>query len=709
MADGDGAPRRRRSRVNVEMGIFLNDAGLLCSKPTNGIGKNEADSGRRLRCLAARRHKQRQAEGSGERGGPKMEPRRRPHPPGGPAGSAAGGPMAAAPGAASATGAQQTSGSRIENNLAPPRRQQPQQPPPPPGYASYAGGSSSSGNANATNSSGTTGTLPQAGDGPPDLVRESIESRYHKHHHAYEQQQPESPSKYSYVYGSHEDEEEESELSSSFEMDRMVRSQAREGVRGRYLNKGNGGMQQQQASSVAGATAVGGAGANNNPLSSPAASRRAPATHSAAVGPTPRAWGSDMNGGAGGVYGNSGRALTTPMVVRKPNADGSVGGGVTFAAPPQTAPRGGTATNKPPMYTPAGVALARNPHLNLNVTPNTAAAATSASGVAAAAASSSGGGADTSTGGDGSGRTRDAFSPATVQLARTLDNLMDDDDDDDNTDPDDDNDKDLAGTIRPGDGATIEPSPKRAVGTGSAIGGRGARGGGGSALDALAAAIHASPRRTAMLGDSSTIAATADLSLSSSSADPSPIRTVRGIGAAVGTGLEDWSSVYPYHQQQQNHSPQGRARQSGEMGGTQISFGAFSPPAKNQQPDQRAPQQDQAGSEGVGGGSVQQEHHRTRSSDSPDTEMTQLQHQFNRLGQQPNAAPPQQYPGPHRGWMGGQSPNIFSQSPVPPGTGMFGAAGATFMQDPRQVGMSPMNIPPLPSGIMVSCAPTATV
>ena len=216
-----------------------------------------------------------------------------------------------------------------------------------------------------------------------------------------------------------------------------------------------------------------------NPLSSPAASRRTRGAASAAVGPTPKALGSDRNGSGSGVYGNSGigggsgaggLALTTPVVVRKPNADGSV----AFAAPPQTAPRGGTASNKLPMYTPAGVALARNPHLNLNVTPNTAAAATSASGIASAAAASSGGDADTSTS-DGTGRTRDAFSPATVQLARTLDNLMDDDDDDD-ADADDSNDTDFGGTVRPANGATIQPSPQRAVGAGNAIRGRGAVG-----------------------------------------------------------------------------------------------------------------------------------------------------------------------------------------------------------------------------------------
>ena len=630
----------------------------------------------------------------------KMEPRRRPHPPGGPTGSAVGGPRAA-PGAAAASGT-------IGNNLAPP----PQQPPPPPGYASYAGSSGNTRSVNNITSTNNGGTLPQAGDGPPDLVRENAESQYQEHYYHYhnqQQQQPESPSKYS--YGSQEDEAEESELSSSFEMDRMMRGQGREGVRGSYLNKGGGGKQQQQSSLTAAATAAG-SGVVMNPLSSPAASRRTRGAASAAVGPTPKASGSDRNGGRSGVYGNSGigvgggaagLALTTPVVVRKPNADGSVGGGVAFAAPPQTAPRGGTATNKLPMYTPAGVALARNPHLNLNVTPNTAAAATSASGVAVAAAASSGGGADTSTG-DGTGRTRDAFSPATVQLARTLDNLMDDDDDDD-ADADDSNDTDVGGTVRPANGATIEPSPQRAVGAGNATRGRGAAGGGGSALDALAAAIHASPRRTAMLGDNSTIAAAADLSLSSSSADPSPIRTVRGIGAAVGTGLEDWSSVYPYYQQQhhqQNQSPQGRAHYGADADGPQISFGAFSPPAKNQQPDQQSLQQDQSSSsKGVGGGSGQQDHQRSRSSDSPDAEMTQLQQQFNQLGQ-PSAAPPQQYPGPHRGWIGGQSPNFFGQSTVPPGAGIFGGAGASLMQDPRQAGMSPMNIPPLPSGIMVS-------
>ena len=470
-------------------------------------------------------------------------------------------------------------------------------------------------------------------------------------------------------------------------------------------------QQQQQSSLVAAATAAG-SGTDMNPLSSPAASRRTRGAASAAVGPTPKALGSDRNGIGSGVYGNSGigggsgaggLALTTPVVVRKPNADGSV----AFAAPPQTAPRGGTASNKLPMYTPAGVALARNPHLNLNVTPNTAAAATSFSGVASTAAASSGGGADTSTG-DSTGRTRDAFSPATVQLARTLDNLMDDDDDDDDADADDNNDTNVGGMVRSVNGDTIEPSPQRAVGAGNAIRGRGATDGGGSALDALAAAIHASPRRAAVLGDNSTIAATADLSLSSSSADPSPIRTVRGIGAAVGTGLEDWSSVYPYYQQQQqqqqqNQSPQGRAHYGADAGGPQMSFGAFSPPAKNQELDHQSLQQNQSSSsaEGVGGGSGQQEHQRSRSSDSPDAEMTQLQQQFKQLGQ-PSAAPPQQYPGPHRGWMGGQSPNIFGQSPVPPGAGILGGAGASFMQDPRQAGMSPMNMPPLPSGIMVS-------
>lgn len=576
----------------------------------------------------------------------------------------------AAPGAPGASAA-------IDNTLAPPP-----QPPPPPGYASsYADNSNSGNNADTNNG----GTLPQAGNGPPDLVREKVESQYQKHNYQ-QQQQPESPSKYS--YGSQEDEAEESELSSSFEMERMMRSQAREGVRGRYLNRERGGMQQQrqeeETSSLAAAAATAaGSAAGMNPLSSPAASRRTRGAASAAVGPTPKASGSGMNGGRSGVYGN----------------------GVAFAAPPQTAPRGGTASHKLPMYTPAGVALARNPHLNLNVTPNTAAAATSASGIASAAAASSGGDADTSTG-DGTGRTRDAFSPATVQLARTLDNLMDDDDDDD-ADADDSNDTDFGGTARPANGTTIQPSPQRAVGAGNAIRGRGAVGGGGSALDALAAAIHASPRRAAVLGDNSTIAATADLSLSSSSADPSPIRTVRGIGAAVGTGLEDWSSVYPYYQQQQqqqqqNQSPQGRAHYGADAGGPQMSFGAFSPPAKNQELDHQSLQQNQSSSsaEGVGGGSGQQEHQRSRSSDSPDAEMTQLQQQFKQLGQ-PSAAPPQQYTGPHRGWMGGQSPNIFGQSPVPPGAGIFGGAGASFMEDPRQTGMSPMNIPPLPSGIMV--------
>ena len=629
-----------------------------------------------------------------------MEPRRRPHPPGGPTGSAVGRPRAA-PGAASAAHARAGI-----NNLAPPPQQQ--QPPPPPGYASYAGNNRNSGNASTNNS----GALPQAGDGPPDLERENDQPQYQKqyYHQQHQQQQPESPSKYS--YGSQEDEAEESELSSSFEMDRMMRSQAREGVRGKHLNKGGGGMQQQQqTASLAAAATAAGSGADMNPLSSPAASRRTRGAASAAVGPTPKALGSDRNGIGSGVYGNSGigggsgaggLALTTPVVVRKPNADGSV----AFAAPPQTAPRGGTASNKLPMYTPAGVALARNPHLNLNVTPNTAAAATSFSGVASTAAASSGGGADTSTG-DSTGRTRDAFSPATVQLARTLDNLMDDDDDDDDADADDSNDTNVGGMVRSVNGGTIEPSPQRAVGAGNAIRGRGATDGGGSALDALAAAIHASPRRTAMLGDSSTIAATADLSLSSSSADPSPIRTVRGIGAAVGTGLEDWSSVYPYyqqqqHQQQQNQSPQGRAHYGADAGGPQISFGAFSPPAKNQQPDHQPLQQDQSSSsEGVGGAYGQQEHQRSRSSDSPDAEMTQLQQQFKQLGQ-PSAAPPQQYPGPHRGWMGGQSPNIFGQSPVPPGASILGGEGASFMQDPRQAGISPMNMPPLPSGIMVS-------
>ena len=146
---------------------------------------------------------------------------------------------------------------------------------------------------------------------------------------------------------------------------------------------------------------------------------------------------------------------------------------------------------------------------------------------------------------------------------------------------------------------------------------------------------------------------------------------------------------------------QGRAHYGTDAGGPQMSFGAFSPPAKNQQLDHQSLQQDQSiSSEGVGG-SGQQEHQRSRSSDSPDAEMTQLQQQFKQLGQ-PSAAPPQQYPGPHRGWMGGQSPNIFGQSPVPPGAGLFGGAGASFMEDPRQAGMSPMNIPPLPSGIMVS-------
>jgi len=547
---------------------------------------------------------------------------------------------------------------------------------PPPGYASYAGTNGSGGGGGGTKNSKSRGSGGENRTKSPHQKHRRHQKQQKQQQQ--EHQQTERPSRYSHSYGSH-----------------------------------------GEADGGGGATGAG----PNNPLSSPAASGRAPRASG---------WG---NGGGGS--GSGGLALTTPVVVRKPEADGSGGGGGgAFAAPPQTAPRGGT-TSKPPLYTPAGVALARNPHLHLNVTPNSAAAATSASDFAATA--SSGGDASTSAavtttttttttdGGDGDGSTgRASFSPATVQLARTLDNLMDDDDADD-----DGNDKVVGVTAqqgqgqgrRPPDGPNAGSSPQHAVGTGRAVGGGGAAGGGGSALDALAAAIHASPRRAAMLGDNSTITATADLSLSSSSADPSPTRAVRGgIGAAAGTGMEDWSSVYPYEndlagrldagarppglqqqqQQQQNHSPLGRAQQSTDAGAPH-SFGAFSPPAKNHQPDQHAPQRNEAASSGggdVGPGQQQQQQRRTRSSDSPDAEMTQLQQQFNQLGQ-PNAVPPQQFPGPYRGWMGGQSPNIFSQSPVPPGAGIFGAAGMSFMQDPRQMAMSPMNVPPLPSGIMV--------
>jgi len=575
-----------------------------------------------------------------------------------------------------------------------------------------------------TNSKNNGSTLPQAViDGPPELVKENM---------AHQRQ---------LLHGSHggvryaeaELGGEGQELSTSLEMDRMLRNQARgtyagPGIptsSGGFEGEGGGRVQQQQQTSLAAA-----ASDNHNPLSSPAATRR--------TGPAMSRSTLDINGGGavygnGGVGGGGGLALTTPVVVRKPSAlintktsSGAAadGSGVAFAAPPQTAPRGG-GTNKPPLYTPAGVALARNPHLNLNVTPNTAAAATTTTSAGLAAATStsdgSGTGASTEVGsdGDGTGRTRDSFSPATVQLARTLDNLMDDDDDDGDGDNNNE-DNVVTAQQRHANGTDAEPSnPQRLAETGKAVGGGGGRGGS-SALDALAAAIHASPRRAAMLGDNSTIAATAaDLSLSSSSADPSPIRTVRGIGGGVGTGMEDWSSVYPYEndlvgrlgaggsppgfQQQQNQNSQDKIHQGSGVSATPMSFGAFSPPAKSQQLDRQASQQQGADTLETGGGSGQQQHQqfRPRSSDSPDAEMTQLQQQFNQLGQ-PNVIPPQQYPGPHRGWIGGQSPTFLGQSPVPAGAGIFGGAGMTFFQDSRQVGMSPMNVPPLPSGIMVS-------
>ena len=676
------------------------------------------------------RHKPASREEVALRGG-EMEPRRRPHPPGGPAGSAVGGlapasPGGLAPGAASASAAGAVP---PQANLAPP-------PPPPPGYATYAGSNNSAcmNNHHNTNSKNNGSTVPQAAtDGPPELVKENMahqrqslqqgSGRYHGSHGGVRYAEAELGG----------EGQEAPELSTSFEMDRMFRNQARGGYAGTGIPSGGfegerGGsrvqQQEQQQTSLAAA-----ASDNHNPLSSPAATRRTdPAMSRSTL---------DANGGGavygnGGVGGGGGLALTTPVVVRKPSASinnktssaaAADGSGVAFAAPPQTAPRGG-GTNKPPLYTPAGVALARNPHLNLNVTPNTAAAATTtnSAGVAAATSTSDGSGTGTSTevgsDGNGTGRTRNSFSPATVQLARTLDNLMDDDDDDDG----DDNNKVNVVTAqqRQANGTDAEPNnPQRLVETGKAVGGGGGRGGN-SALDALAAAIHASPRRAAMLGDNSTIAATAaDLSLSSSSADPSPIRTVQGIGGGVGTGMEDWSSVYPYEndlvgrlgaggsppgfQQQQNQNSQDKIHQGSGVSTTPMSFGAFSPPAKSQQLDRQASQQQGSDTGETGGGSGQQQHQqfRSRSSDSPDAEMTQLQQQFNQLGQ-PNVIPPQQYPGPHRGWIGGQSPTFFGQSPVPPGAGIFGGAGMSFFQDSRQVGMSPMNVPPLPSGIMVS-------